>query len=98
GAAGAIRAPATVGAGLLGVQLDDELLLDRGRDLPPLRLAEHLPGQPVVVGLQPRGDLAGELGRVGDQALGRGLGLDRDDGGPRYSDCFWRPRPWSPGG
>src|ERR1700722_6222002 len=49
---------------LLGVQLDDQLLLHRRGDLPPLRLAEHLRRQPVVVGLQPRGDLAGQLGGV----------------------------------
>ena len=57
-------------SGLLGVELDDELLLHRRGDLPPLRLAQHLRGEAVVIGLQPRGDLTGELGGVGDQVLG----------------------------
>src|SRR4051812_39480859 len=36
--------------GLLGVQLDDELLLDRCRDLGALRDPEHLGGKGLVVG------------------------------------------------
>ena len=56
---------------LLGVQLDDELLLHRRGDLRALRLAQHLRGQRVVVGLQPGRHLAGQLGRVADHLLGR---------------------------
>src|SRR3954454_17547620 len=67
-------------ARLLGVQLDDELLLDRRGDLAPVRLAEHLGGQPIEVRLEPRGHLGGELGRVADDRLrSRGGGLDGDD-------------------
>ena len=47
------REGARVESGLLGVQLDDELLLHRRRDLAALGLAQHLRGQRVVVGLQP---------------------------------------------
>ena len=50
----AARDPAAfLGALLLGVQLDDELFLHRGGDLPALGLAKHLGGERVVVGLQP---------------------------------------------
>src|SRR4051794_2103281 len=66
-------------ARLLGVQLDDELLLDRRGDLAPVRLAEHLGGQPIVVRLEPRGHLGGELGRVADDRLRSRGGLDGDD-------------------
>src|SRR5271154_701784 len=61
---------------LLRVQLDDELLLHRRSDLAPLRLAQHLGRQRLVIGLQPRGDLSGELGCVPDHLRGRGVGLD----------------------
>ena len=54
---------------LLGVQLDDELLLHRGRDLAALRLAQHLCGERVMVGLEPRRDLRGQLGGVADERL-----------------------------
>src|SRR4051812_26150344 len=64
---------------LLGVQLDDELLLHGRRDLATLGLAQHLGGERVMVGLQPRGHLSGELGRVADQLDGTGVGLDGDD-------------------
>src|SRR3954468_2147268 len=64
---------------LLGVQLDDQLLLHGRRDLTTLGLAEHLRRQAVVIGLQPRGDVGGQLGGVADQRLGAGAGLDADD-------------------
>src|SRR3954454_9458836 len=64
---------------LLGVQLNDELLLHRGRDLATLRLAEHLGGERVMVGLEPRRDLCGQLGGVADERLRGGAGLDGDD-------------------
>src|SRR3954447_19756351 len=67
-----------LGVALLGVELDDELLLHRRGDLPPLRPTQHLGREAVVVGLQPRGDLARELGRVGDGLLGRRRALDGD--------------------
>src|SRR5918997_948594 len=38
---------------LLGVQLDDQLLLHRSGDLVAVRCPEHLGGQSVVVRLQP---------------------------------------------
>src|SRR3954447_19991810 len=76
-AARPLRARTARGKSLLRVQLDDELLLHRSGDLPALRLAQHLRRQPVVVGLQPRGDLAGQLGGVTDGGLGRRAGLDR---------------------
>src|SRR3954469_14397286 len=65
---------------LLGVQLDDELLLHRRRDLTTLGLAQHLGGERIVVRLQPRGHLGGELGRVPDELDGAGVGgLDGGD-------------------
>src|SRR4051794_22964582 len=64
---------------LLGVQVDDELLLHRGRDLAALRLAQHLGGERVMVGLEPRRDLCGQLGGVADERLRGGAGLDGDD-------------------
>src|SRR6478735_1163516 len=64
---------------LLGVQLDDELLLHGGRDLATLRLAQHLCGERVMVGLEPRRDLRGQLGGVADERLRGGAGLDGDD-------------------
>src|SRR5262249_35829592 len=55
---------------LLGVELDDQLLLDRRVDLGPLRPLQDLARQPLVVGLQPRGDGGGQVGRVADHLLG----------------------------
>src|SRR6478752_10226535 len=64
--------------GLLGVQLDDELLLHRRRDLRALRVAQDLRGERIVVRLQPGGDGRDELGRPANR-VGRGrVGLDRD--------------------
>src|SRR5438270_7868709 len=76
------RRPTGVSAGkirLLRVQLDDELLLHRCGDLAPLRLAQHLGRERLVIGLQPRGDLAGQLGGVADDLRRRRVRLDRDD-------------------
>src|SRR3954467_5435433 len=64
---------------LLGVQLDDELLLHRRRDLATLGLAQHLGGERVMVGLEPRRHLGRELRRIADELHGAGLGLDGDD-------------------
>src|SRR5690349_17753148 len=63
---------------LLGVELDDQRLLHRGVDLSPVGPLENLSGQPVVVGLQPRGDRGGQVGRVAHRLLGGTAGLDRD--------------------
>src|SRR5919204_481882 len=63
---------------LLRVQLDDELLLHRSRDLTTLRLAQHLGGERVMVGLQPGGHLGGELGGVADHRVGPGAPLHGD--------------------
>ena len=60
---------------LLGVQLDDELLLHRRRDLATLGLAQHLGGERIVVGLQPRRNLSGQLGGVADDRLRAGAAL-----------------------
>src|SRR3954452_23678358 len=64
---------------LLRVELDDELLLDRRRDLATLRLAQHLRRQGVVVGLKPGRHLPRELCCVADQRLGRRPRLHGDD-------------------
>src|SRR6476469_8402198 len=64
--------------GLLGVQLDDELFLDRSRDLAALRLAQHLGGERIVIGLQPRRHLSRQLGGVADDRVGGRARLDRD--------------------
>src|SRR3954451_17843170 len=64
---------------LLGVQLDDELLLHRRRDLATLGLAQHLGGERVMLGLEPRRHLGRELRRVADEIHGAGVGLDGDD-------------------
>src|SRR4051812_23603816 len=63
---------------LLGVELDDQLFLHRRVDLGALRPLQHLAGQALVVGLQPRGDGGGEVGRVANHLLGRGTGLEHD--------------------
>src|SRR4051795_10721494 len=65
-------------AGLLGIELDDELLLHRRGDLRALGPAQHLGGELVVVGLQPCRDLSDELGRVADHGLGIAAGLEGD--------------------
>src|SRR5688572_3672010 len=63
----------------LRVELDDELLLHGRGDLTPLRLAEHLRRERIVIGLQPRGHLSGQLSRVADDGLGRAARLEGDD-------------------
>src|SRR5581483_2829239 len=64
---------------LLRVELDDQLFLDRRVDLLALGPLEHLAGQTFVVGLQPRGDCGGEVGRVAHELLGGRAGLERHD-------------------
>src|SRR4051794_5356502 len=64
---------------LLGVQLDDELLLHGRRDLTALGRAQHLGGERVVVGLKPGRNLGRQLRRVADELHGAGLGLHGDD-------------------
>src|SRR3954447_9708172 len=59
---------------LLGVQLDDELLLHGRRDLTALGLAQHLGGERVVVGLEPGRNLGRQLRRVADELHGAGVG------------------------
>ena len=44
---------------LLRVQLNDELFLHGGGDLSPLRLAQHLGSERIVIGLEPGRHLAG---------------------------------------
>src|SRR5579862_7940287 len=63
---------------LLRVELDDQLFGNRGVDLGPLRPLEHLAGEPVVVGLQPRSNRGGQVGRVPDDLLRARPGLQRD--------------------
>src|SRR5256714_8851 len=65
---------------LLRVQLDDERFLDWCVDFLALRPLEHLAGQAVVVGLQPRRDRGGEVGRVAHDLLGRAALAKRDHG------------------
>src|SRR4029079_4500992 len=64
---------------LLRVKLDDERFLDRRVDLLTLRPLEHLAGEAVVVGLEPRGHRSGQVGGVADDLLGRAARLERDD-------------------
>src|SRR3954452_5622511 len=63
---------------LLGVQLDDQLLLDRRRDLRALGIAQDLGGQRVVIGLQPGRNGRDQLGRPTDRVGGGRAQLDRD--------------------
>src|SRR3954454_7065138 len=64
--------------GLLRVQLDDELFLDRRRDLVPLGEPQHLGVERVVVGLQPGRYSRRELCCIADHVRGRAVRLDRD--------------------
>jgi hypothetical protein len=64
---------------LLRVQLDDELLLHRRRDLTTVRLAQHLGGERVVVGLQPSGTWAVSSVASRMSCSAPVLGLDGDD-------------------
>src|SRR3954452_9008189 len=66
-------------SGLLGVELDDELLLDRRRDLGALGVAQDLGGEGIVIGLQPGGNRGDEFRRPLDRFGGFRSGLDRDD-------------------
>src|ERR1700755_591888 len=65
--------------GLLGVQLDDQLLLDRRRDLTALGVAQDLGGQGVMVGLQPSRDRRNQFRRAADRVGRAGGRFDRDD-------------------
>src|SRR5258708_34417060 len=69
---------AAAGKRLLRVQLDDELLSHRRSHLAALRLAQHLGRKRLVVGLEPRGNLSGELGGVPHHLHRRSIGFDRD--------------------
>ena len=53
--------------------------LDRRVHLAPLRPLEHLAGEALVVGLEPRGDGRREVGRVPDHLLRGAAGRHRDD-------------------
>src|SRR5919201_391098 len=64
---------------LLRVELDDERFLDRRVDLFALGPLEHLPGQAVVVGLQPRGHRGRQVGRVAHDLLGGAARAQADD-------------------
>src|ERR687887_2276526 len=64
---------------LLGVELDDQLLLHRRVDLVPLGPLEDLPREAVVVGLEPRGDGGREVGGVADDRRRGAAGRDGDD-------------------
>src|SRR3954454_166967 len=64
---------------LLGVQLDDELLLHGRDDLVTVGQAEDLGGQRVVVGLEPGRHRRDQLSRVATDGLGAGARLDGDD-------------------
>src|SRR5260221_1692883 len=64
---------------LLRIELDDELLLNRCVDLAAFRLLQHLAGEAVVVGLQPRSDGGHEVGGVPDRLLRSRAGRHRDD-------------------
>src|SRR5215210_450214 len=54
---------------LLGVELDDQRLLDGSVDLFSLGRFQDLAGEAVVVGLEPGGDRRGEIGSVTDHLL-----------------------------
>src|SRR5918997_5186580 len=64
------------GLALLGVELDDQLFLNRRCDLGALRKPQDLRGERVVVGLKPRRHRGGELGCRAHDVGGGGLGLD----------------------
>src|SRR5215218_8566604 len=76
--AAAAERPASRGRGLLRVELDDELLQHRRGDLASLGLAQHLRRQRVVVRLQPRRHLTGQLRCLADRLRGTAGGLDGD--------------------
>src|ERR1700710_2693858 len=69
----------SLGSGLLGVQLDDQLLLYRRRDLGALGVAQNLGGESVVVGLQPGRHGGDKFRRPLDRVGGRRGGLEGDD-------------------
>src|SRR5664279_264769 len=61
---------------LLGVELDDQLLLDGRVDLDTLGEAQDLAGEIVVVGKQPARDRRREVGRIANDRLGAGVRAD----------------------
>src|SRR5436190_2596514 len=63
---------------LLGVELDDQLLLYRRRDLAALGQAEHLRRQGVVIGLEPGRDRRGQLGRGAHDVARVRVGANRN--------------------
>src|SRR3954449_11703446 len=67
------------GCSLLGVQLDDELLLHGRDDLVTVRQAEDLGGQRVVVGLKPCRNRRDQLCAVTDDGLGARAGLEGEN-------------------
>src|SRR5215203_1503550 len=74
-----VRVAKAILPSLLRIELDDELFLDGGVDLAPLWPLEHLAGEALVVGLEPRGDGSREVGRVPDHLLGGAARRHRDD-------------------
>ena len=68
-----------VNPAVLAVELHDQGFLDGGVDLGALRPLEHLPGEAVVVGLQPGSDDCGEIGRLANGRLDRGPRPERHD-------------------
>src|SRR5581483_10410733 len=63
---------------LLGVELDDQLFLNRRVDLLALGPLEHLAGQSFVVCLQPRRDGRGQVGCVTHELRRGRAALQRD--------------------
>src|SRR2546423_8943669 len=70
---------AKVSPSLFRIELDDQAFLDGRVDLAALGPLENFSGQVVVVGLQPRSDRRGEVGRIADDLLRRRAGRNRDD-------------------
>src|SRR5438067_1715794 len=64
---------------LLGIKLDDELLLNGRVDVSALRLLQDLAREAVVVGLEPRRNGRDEIGRVADHLLRRRARRHGDD-------------------
>src|SRR4051812_11664360 len=70
--------PRAFGVVLLRVELDDQLLLHRRRDLLPLRMPEDLGGEAIVVRLKPGRNRGGQLGGVPEDRFGARAGLQGD--------------------
>src|SRR5689334_17871588 len=78
-ASGARPRPGPGAVVLLRVVLHDQLLLDRRVDVGPVGEPEHGARQVVVVGLEPGRHRRRQVGRVGDDGLGRRPFAHRDD-------------------